>query len=67
MNSTKKIVLIFMCSHFLTNGPLNAQSHDEDIQAISSAMSALDKFMAAFNSRDMQAWAATLNLSLIHI
>ena len=50
-----------MCSHFLTNGPLNAQSHDEDIQAISSAMSALDKFMAAFNSRDMQAWAATLN------
>ncbi|MBS25362.1 MAG: hypothetical protein CMQ28_06945 [Gammaproteobacteria bacterium] len=61
MNRTKKIVLIFICSHILASGTLKAQSHDEDAQAISSAMSALDEFMAAFNSRNMEAWAATLN------
>lgn len=34
---------------------------DEHAQAISGAMAALDDFMRTFNSRDMQAWAATLH------
>ena len=33
----------------------------EELEAIASAMSALDEFMVAFNSRDMKAWAKTLN------
>ena len=38
-----------------------AQDHDGNTRAIDNAMSALDMFMEAFNSRDMKAWAATLN------
>ena len=37
------------------------QDQDANAQAIASAMSALDEFMVAFNSRNMKAWAATLN------
>lgn len=38
-----------------------AQDQDGNTQAIDNATSALDEFMEAFNSRDMKAWAATLN------
>ena len=37
---------------------LNAAEHDDQVAA---AMKALDEFMAAFNARDPEAWAATLN------
>ena len=38
-----------------------AQDQDGNTRAIDNAMSALDMFMEAFNSRDMKAWAGTLN------
>lgn len=38
-----------------------AQSSAETENAIEQAMAALDAFMLAFNRRDAQAWAATLN------
>lgn len=40
---------------------VSAQSNDENAQALVGAMAALDEFMATFNKRDAQAWAASLN------
>ena len=34
---------------------------EANAEAIAGAMAALDEFMLTFNSRDMEAWAATLN------
>lgn len=44
----------------LLQSPVNAQD-DAIEQAIADAMTALDEFMLHFNSRDMNAWAGTLN------
>lgn len=38
-----------------------AQSSDELDDAIAGAMQAMDNFMLAFNARDVDAWAASLN------
>ena len=38
-----------------------AQDRNESATAIAGAMEALDAFMLAFNARDPEAWAATLN------
>lgn len=40
---------------------VNAQNSDQTEAAIDSAMEALDAFMLAFNARDPEAWAASLN------
>jgi len=40
---------------------LFAQHGDENAQALSSALAALDEFMLTFNSKDPQAWAASFN------
>ena len=43
---------------------LNAAEHDDQV---AEAMKALDEFMATFNSRDMEAWAKTLNYPHVRI
>ena len=40
---------------------LVSQDRPENAEAVAAAMAALDDFMLAFNSKDMEAWAATLN------
>jgi len=40
---------------------LTASLHAQDAKAELQARKAMDEFMTAFNSRDPQAWAATLN------
>jgi hypothetical protein len=37
------------------------QAQEANAEAIAGAMAALDEFMLTFNSKDMEAWAATLN------
>ncbi len=44
----------------ILQSPLHAQNADVE-RAIAGAMTALDEFMLHFNSRDMEAWAGTLN------
>ncbi len=39
----------------------HAQSKTEDELAITSAMQAMDEFLLAFNQRDAEGWAASLN------
>lgn len=39
----------------------------EDQEAVDAAMASLDEYMAAFNSRDPVAWAATLNYPHVRI
>lgn len=39
----------------------SADDPDEHARAVAGAMAALDEFMHAFNNRDMEAWANTLN------
>lgn len=39
----------------------------EDEDDVAAAMASLDEFMAAFNSRDMDAWAKTLNYPHVRI
>lgn len=46
-------------------GPLPIHAADED--PVAAAMKSLDDYMAAFNSRDPAAWAATLNYPHIRI
>ncbi|MFK7862594.1 MAG: hypothetical protein AB8B95_00060 [Pseudohongiellaceae bacterium] len=40
---------------------VSAQSADEIDEAIAGAMQAMDNFMLAFNARDMEEWAESLN------
>ena len=55
----KKFITIFVII-VLTNVAL-AQEIEGHKQSISEAMQALDAFMLAFNARDPEAWAASLN------
>ena len=55
----KKFITIFVII-VLTNVAL-AQEIEDHKQSISEAMEALDAFMLAFNARDPEAWAASLN------
>ena len=61
MNKISKITLALIFGQLLAVNSIIAQDQERNTQAIHSAMSALDEFMEAFNSRDMKAWAATLN------
>ena len=61
MNKISKLTLTLIFSQLLAVDLVIAQDHDGNTRAIDNAMSALDEFMEAFNSRDMKAWAATLN------
>lgn len=54
----------FLCfSGFLLCAPAStvAQSSDQIDEAIAGAMQAMDNFMLAFNARDPESWAASLN------
>lgn len=58
-NRLKTILLIpffLICSQ-----QLFAQSQAEIDEAVAGAMGAMDAFMIAFNARDPEAWAASLN------
>ncbi len=61
MNTLKTFALL--CCFWLSPATLSAQATDTDVnaEALDGAMAALDEFMVAFNGRDMEAWAATLN------
>ena len=61
MSKISKITLTLIFGQLLAVNSIIAQDQDGNTQAIDYAMSALDEFMEAFNSRDMKAWAATLN------
>ena len=61
MNKISKLTLTLIFSQLLAVDLVIAQDHDGNTRAIDNAMSALDMFMEAFNSRDMKACAATLN------
>ena len=47
--------------------PGSARAQDDNDEAIAGAMAALDEFMRTFNSRDMVAWAASLNYPHIRL
>ena len=61
MSKISKITLTLIFGQLLAVNSIIAQDQDGNTLAIDNAMSALDEFMEAFNSRDMKAWAATLN------
>ncbi|MBC52427.1 MAG: hypothetical protein CMQ34_01175 [Gammaproteobacteria bacterium] len=63
MKLSKLPVLALLCCFWLSPSAALAQTSDtnDHDQAVAGAMAALDEFMVAFNGRDMQAWAATLN------
>ena len=61
MNKISKLTLTLIFSQLLAVDLVIAQDQDRNTRAIDNAMSALDMFMEAFNSRDMKAWAGTLN------
>ena len=61
MNKISKLTLTLIFSQLLAVNLVIAQDQDGNTRAIDNAMSALDIFMEAYNSRDMKAWAATLN------
>ena len=61
MNKISKLTLTLIFSQLLAVDLVIAQDQDGNTRAIDNAMSALDMFMEAFNSRDMKAWAGTLN------
>ena len=61
MNKISKIILTLIFGQLLAVNSVIAEDQDGNTRAIDNAMSALDMFMEAFNSRDMKAWAATLN------
>ena len=60
LNRCKSVVLILL-SLGVGGTVLFAQRDDATEQAIASAMAAMDDFMLAFNARDPEAWAASLN------
>lgn len=60
LNCDKSTVLVLLLS-FLSTAPVFAQQDEATEQAIISAMTAMDEFMLAFNARDPEAWAASLN------
>ena len=45
----------------LTSTATMAENGQKNPAAVKAAMKVLDEFMLAFNARDMEAWAATLN------
>ena len=55
------ILLALLVSLSLSFPVASAQDDDGNCEAIAGAMAALDEFMATFNSKNMQAWAASLN------
>ena len=58
----KLLSKFFFCFTFLSISFASvAQYSEETEEAIAGAMGALDEFMFAFNARDPQAWAASLN------
>jgi len=61
--------LVKLCCFLLvTIGlPATADEHGRDDAALASALGALDRFMAAFNARDIDAWADTLHYPHVRI
>jgi len=58
---TRTIVVVVLTCLFSTVSTAQAQDSRAIDAAINGAMQALDEFMLAFNARDPEAWAATLN------
>lgn len=56
-NFTTRLLLIAL----LCFAPLPGHAQSDDVQIVAAATAALDEFMRAFNSRDMDDWAASLN------
>ncbi|MFT4711677.1 MAG: hypothetical protein ACJAVI_000135 [Candidatus Azotimanducaceae bacterium] len=50
---------LFLCVSIITQA--QAQNQSDDDRAIEGAMGAMNEFMLAFNDKDSDAWAATLN------
>ena len=62
MKGIRKIAFALLSEYLIITSPAIAEGQIADEQAaIANAMSSLDDFMVAFNSRNMNAWAATLN------
>lgn len=59
INRLRSLIFLFGCLAVSTVSV--AQDSDEIESAIAGAMAAMDDFMLAFNARDPQAWAASLN------
>ena len=55
------IALTLVLALSLSSFQSASQNQNEHAEAVAGAMAALDEFMLAFNSKDMKAWAATLN------
>ncbi len=55
------IVLTVVLGLSLSSSQSRAQNSNENAEAIAGAMAALDEFMLAFNRKDMEDWAASLN------
>ncbi len=55
------ILLTLLISLSFSSSVSNAQNDNGNSEAIAGAMAALDDFMATFNSKNMQTWAASLN------
>lgn len=53
--------LLIVCSLAFAGFPASAQDSNAEQRAIDGAMAAMDNFMLAFNARDPEAWAASLN------
>ncbi len=56
-NFTTSLLLLAL----LGFAPIPSLAQSDDAQTIAAATVALDEFMRAFNSRNMDAWAASLN------
>jgi hypothetical protein len=59
LHSLSTTIIFFL--GFLICSSVMAQSNDEEEEAITSAMAAMDEFMVSFNARDADSWAASLN------
>ncbi len=55
--SPLSLLLVFALT--VLAGPVNAEADNAD--AITGAMKTLDKWMAAFNARNLEEWAATVH------
>ena len=61
----RKCVIVLLCATLLGSGGVLQTAENED--AVAAAMASLEEYMAAFNARDPEAWAATLNYPHVRI
>jgi hypothetical protein len=60
-------LVLLMCAPAIAGLSARSSSAATDDADVAAAMKALDEYMAAFNSRDEKAWAATLNYPHVRI